>query len=221
MSANPYDLSNDRGLRPVIELAGWFAQRARGQRYRRYLRTMKPQPDERVLDLGCGRSWSLAELDVGARVTGVDLVDRGGFDRPHQQFVVADACELPFDDDSFDIGYSNSLVEHIARERRPVFAAELRRVARRYWVQTPNYWFPLEPHALLPGLQFLPPRAQRVAWGASPRRIDFEPSLRLLSRPELASLFGDALILEERIGRLVKSLVAVGPRELFQSRSKR
>lgn len=215
MSANPYAVGGDRGLKPAIAAAGWLSQRARMRRYRRFLRTMKPAPGERLLDIGCGGWWSLAELDPDAQVTGVDLAYRGGFERPHQRFVAADACELPFEDDSFDVGYSNSLVEHIAGERRANFASEMRRVARRYWVQTPNRWFPLEPHALLPGVQFLPVAAQRAAWRASPRRIDYEESLKLLTKSSLAALFPDALILEERMGPLVKSLIAVGPAELF------
>ncbi|HUT77211.1 MAG TPA: class I SAM-dependent methyltransferase [Polyangia bacterium] len=218
MSENPYDLADGRGMQSAIRLAGRFANRARSRRYDWYLRTMRPARDERLLDVGCGGSWSLAERDPEAMVTGVDLIDRGGFERPNQRFVAADACKLPFEDDSFDLAYSNSLVEHIAVERRPDFAAEIRRVARRYWVQTPNYWFPIEPHALLPGAQFLPEPARRVAWRASPRGIDYEDSLRLLKAGELARLFPDALILHERAGPLTKSLVAVGPRELFRER---
>lgn len=218
MTENPYGRSHRRGLGPVVALAGGFARRARGRRYRRFLATMRPAPGERLLDVGCGGGWSLANLDPEALVTGVDLVDRGGFERPNQEFVAADACRLPFADQSFDVGYSSSLVEHIAAERRPQFADELRRVAGRYWVQTPNYRFPLEPHALLPGVQFLPASARRIAWRASPRRLDYEESLSLLDRAELASLFDDALILEERVGPLVKSLIAVGPRDLFRAR---
>ncbi len=218
MNANPYERGDDRGLRPVIELAGRLSELARRRRYGRFVRTMRPAPGERLLDVGCGGSWSLAALDPSANVTGVDLVDRGGFDGPNQRFVVADACELPFEDQSFDLAYANSLVEHIAVHRRPAFARELRRVARRYWVQTPNYWFPLEPHALLPAVQFLPQSARRVAWRASPRRIEYEESLSLLSRSQLRALFDDALILSERVGPLVKSLVAIGPREVFRTR---
>lgn len=208
---NPYDFSDGRGLRPVIELAGRLSARARLRRYRWYLGTMQPVPEDRILDLGCGSAWSLAQLNPEAFVTGVDLVKREGFDRPNQDFVVADACELPFENDSFDIAYSNSLIEHIAPHRRAAFAHEIQRVSRRFWVQTPNYWFPIEPHALLPGAQFLPDRARRVAWRMSPRGIQYEDSLQLLRRSELAELFEDALILKERVGPWTKSFVASGP----------
>lgn len=219
--STPYDLGADRKAGVAVALAGSLAGRARARRFDRYLQTMKPQPGEQLLDVGCGGSGSLAALDPEAPVTGVDLAYRGGFERPNQRFVAADACDLPFDDGSFRLGYSNSLIEHVPFERRATFAEELRRVADRYWVQTPNYWFPLEPHALLPGVQFLRPAARRIAWRASPRRARYEESLQLLSRGELTSLFDDGLILEERVGPLVKSLIAIGPRDRFESRARR
>ncbi len=212
---NPYDLGDDRGLGPLIALAGRLSSKAREKRYREYREIMRPAAGDRILDLGCGGYWSLAHLDPKAHITGVDLVERPGFDRPNQRFVRTDACALPFEDQSFEIAYANSLVEHIAPARRQAFADEVRRVARRYWVQTPHYWFPVEPHALLPGVQFLPAAARRALWRASPRGVEYEESLRLLTVRELRSLFGDALILRERVGPLTKSLVAVGPRDRF------
>lgn len=218
-SANPYVHPGARGSGAAIAIAGRLAGAARARRFRWFQRTMRPGPEETLLDVGsAGGSWSLAELDPEARVTSVDRVPAGGFDRPNQSFVVADACDLPFSDGEFDIAFSNSVIEHVAVERRAAFAREITRVARRYWVQTPNYWFPLEPHALLPGAQFLPDRARRLAWRASPRRISYEESLELLTRRELGELFDDALILRERLGPLTKSFIAIGPRHAFTPR---
>lgn len=217
MSDNPYELPDGGGrLEPLVGLAGRLASRARAARYERYRRTMKPGPGENLLDVGCGGSWSLAALEPEANVTGVDLNEPTGFGGSNQRFVRADACELPFEDHSFDLAYSNSLIEHIDPSRRAAYADEIRRVAGRYWVQTPNYWFPIEPHALLPAVQFLPVPARRLAWRGSPRGIDYEESLHLLTRRELAELFDDALILDERVGPFTKSLIAIGPRELFR-----
>lgn len=212
---NPYDLADGRGVGSIIKLAGKYANKAREHRYQWYLDTIKPEPQERIVDVGCGGGWSLAQLDPEAFVTGVDLTERDGFERPNQRFVAADACALPFEDESFDIGYSNSLIEHIAPVRRQEFADEIRRVAKRYWIQTPNHWFPIEPHALLPGAQYLPEGARRAFWRASPRQIAYEDSLQLLAASELSALFPDALIMRERVGPMTKSLVAIGPRELF------
>jgi len=164
------------------------------------------RPGDRIVDVGCGREGLLA-LDRAHEIVGVDV-------RPQPEYpgrlVVADARALPFADGEFDVAYCNSLIEHIDPADRPVVAAEIRRVARRWFVQTPNLWFPLDPHTLLPGYQFLPAALQRrlsgLGAGGSYER------LRLLDAAELRRLFPGARIIRERAGPLTKSLIAAGPR---------
>ena len=216
----PYGSTGPALLRPVVAAAEALARRARRRRYAWYRQVMQPLPGLEIVDIGAGDAWGLGSLDPSAHVTSVDRRDPIGSRRPpHQSFVKADAAALPFPDDAFDIAYSNSVVEHIPPARREAFAHETRRVARHYWVQTPNRRFWLEPHALLPCVQFLPPALRRKAWRLSPRQIAYEESLELLGERELRSLFPDALILRERVGPLTKSLVAVGPAELFDART--
>ena len=111
-----------------------------------------------------------------------------------------------------------------------LMASEMRRVGRRYFVQTPNRFFPLEPHALVPFFQFVPRRLAaavlaRRSVGWLPKAADRTAaiieaeSLRLLDKRELRLLFPDAQILEERIGPLVKSYVATGGWNLATGRS--
>jgi len=158
----------------------------------------------RVVDIGCG-SLGLRALEPDLEITGVDLVPRPAYPGP---FVRADATEgLPFADDAFDLAYSSSVVEHVTRERRAAFAAELKRVARGWYVQTPAFSFPLEPHALLPFAHWLPSVLRRPYWrlGAAGHWED----IALLRRRELEALFGPARA--ERLGPLVKSWVCVAP----------
>jgi SAM-dependent methyltransferase len=150
------------------------------------------------VDVGCG-PLGLRGLAPELDITGVDLVDRQ-YPGP---FVRADATEcLPFDDNDFDIAYSNSVIEHIAPERRAVFARELRRVARGWYVQTPALGFPIEPHSLLPGAHWLPLAARRLYWRLGASRTDPD-TIQLLRRRELEALFGPAF--SERFGPLTKS----------------
>ena len=178
------------------------ARRARARRHRLFLEATGVTPASRILDVGCG-PLGLRALGPELDVTGVDLVARPDYPGP---FVIADATErLPFADGAFDLAYSNSVIEHIAPAQRAAFAYELRRVARGWWVQTPAYGFPIEPHSLLPAAHWLPTGPRRRYWRlgvAGPEDIE------LLRRRELAALFGSD-VLAERIGPLAKSWIAV------------
>ena len=196
-----------QGLR--TRLADRYSRRSRARRGELFRRLIDPQAGERVVDVGCGEA-GLAASEPGLEVTGVDRDARPGY--PGARFVQADATALPFGDGEFDIAYSNSVIEHLPEGERDAYARELRRVAGRWFVQTPNRAFPVEPHALLPFVHWLPRRVGRALWrlGVSGDPYD---EVRLLGARELRRLFPDAAIVRERTGPLTKSLVAVGPRE--------
>ena len=120
----------------------------------------------------------------------------------------ADATErLPFDDGAFDLAYSSSVVEHVDQALRPAFAAEMRRIARGHYVQTPAYSFPIEPHALLP---FRPLAAAHdpppVLAPGRPGQLGGRGTC--CAAAELAALFGEP-VEAEHLGGLVKSWVAL------------
>jgi hypothetical protein len=136
--------------------------------------------------------------------------------------IVGDACDLSsYDDASVDLVFSNSMIEHLfTAERQATMAGEVRRVARAYWIQTPNFWFPVEPHFLRIGWQWRPVAMRVRALQRGPvGQIGHCPDhdvaerhvreVRLLRRGDLAQLFPDATLLAERIGGLVKSWTAV------------
>jgi SAM-dependent methyltransferase len=187
-----------------------LAARARARRHERFRALTGADASTRILDVGCG-VLGLRALEPDLDITGADLVERPAYPGP---FVRADATErLPFDDGAFDLVYSSSVVEHVAPERREAFARELRRVGRGWWVQTPAWSFPVEPHALLPAAHWLPPRLRRPYWrlGVAGAWED----VRLLRRAELARLLPGGTVVGERFGPLTKSWISVrapGPR---------
>jgi len=188
---------------PLARLADPVAARSRARRHALFLRLTGVTPATRIVDVGCGTA-GLRALAPALDITGVDVVERPDYPGP---FVRADATErLPFEDGAFDLAYSNSVIEHLPVDRRAAFARELRRVARGWWVQTPAFSFPLEPHALLPVAHWLPPRARRAYWRLGAAGAWEE--IALLRRGELAALFGEPVV-AERVGPLAKSWIAV------------
>ena len=188
----------------LARIASPLAARARRRRHARLFALTRLPSGARVLDVGCG-PIGLRALEPELDITGVDVLDMPGYPGP---FVQADASEgLPFAQDEFDLVYCSSVIEHVPPARRAPFAAEIKRVGRGWFVQTPAFSFPIEPHSLLPGAHWLPPRVRRAYWrlGASGTWEE----IALLRRAEIEALFGPARA--ERMGPLVKSWVCVRP----------
>jgi SAM-dependent methyltransferase len=209
-----------------------FAVKLRRKRFALLLRmidqTFAEKGGVEIIDIGGTRSYwntvgrdSLAEKNV--RIT---LVNLPGTTMPpddeHFRFVPADACDLSvFPDKSFDIAHSNSVIEHVGDWKRMVqFSREVTRVAEHYFVQTPNYWFPIEPHAVTPFFHWMP-KPMRV-WlvrqtdlGHWTRKDTIDEavrtveSARLLTRTMLQELFPDAMIATEKLAMLPKSHIAI------------
>ncbi len=200
-----------------------FARYFRGRRFRWFQRAFRIRPETRVLDLG-GYEYYWSYLEQPPRVTIVNL-DQTPPRSERFRWVAADARALPFRDGAFDVVFANSIIEHVGdRQSRRQFAREVERVARRYYVQTPNYWFPIEPHLLTPFIHFLPPRLEKrllrnfTVWGVlvrpTPRGCEeFVDDVRLLDARELRGLFPAARIRRERFLGLTKSLIAVSSDE--------
>src|ERR1700740_3116720 len=137
---------------PLARVAAPLAARSRTRRHQRFFALTGVGAGARVLDVGCGR-LGLRALEPDLDITGVDIVSRPDYPGP---FVRADASAgLPFDAGEFDLVYCSSVIEHVAPARRAAFAAEIRRVGRGWYVQTPAWSFPLEPHSLLAGAHWV------------------------------------------------------------------
>jgi SAM-dependent methyltransferase len=189
---------------PLARVAAPLAASARRRRHKRFFTLTRLSPHARVLDLGCG-AIGLRALEPDLNITGVDLVERPDYPGP---FVRADAASgLPFAEDEFDLVYCSSVIEHVPPARRQAFASEIRRVGRGWFVQTPAFSFPIEPHSLLPAAHWLPTVLRKPYWqlGAAGGWEE----IALLRRREIEDLFGPAL--PERLGPLVKSWVCVRP----------
>jgi hypothetical protein len=208
---------------------GSISHRLRERRFRLFEQFVEPMPRPlRIVDVGGTNEFWEHRGWAGRDDVEITLVNLEAAEERHPNITPTkgDATDMSeHADRSFDIAFSNSVIEHLFTfENQARMAAEVRRVAdRAYWVQTPNFWFPMEPHFLVPGWQWLPEstrvailRRRGVGWaGRCPdpehaRAIVEEH--RLMRRKELARLFPEARIVGERFGGLVKSWTAVGTR---------
>ena len=136
--------------------------------------------------------------------------------------IAGDACDLSiYGDNTFDLVHSNSTIEHVGDwPRVEAFAREARRVGSRYYIQTPYYWFPVEPHFVMPFFHWMPEglRAKMLVRKMVPgtgaardigHAMQSVVGSRLLDRAQMANLFPDACIQFEWFGPLPKSIIAV------------
>jgi hypothetical protein len=208
-------------------IRSWFvgADRSLAEklRLRRWAQVTEWFPDfeeMRVLDLG-GTTIFWVRSPIRPRSVTVVNLKAPGEGLPWVRPITGDACEAPdlVEGEQFDLVFSNSLIEHLGGHlQRARFAEVVRSMAPSYSVQTPYRYFPVEPHWVFPGMQFLPltarswlaprwPLGMTHGWSASDAR-DEVMFTELLSATDMRAYFPDAQIWWERFGGLPKSITA-------------
>ena len=171
-----------------------------------------------LLDVGGTVSFWRRRIPDGFAITLLNLFDQEPIEGV--DVVIGDATSLAgFETNSFDIVFSNSVLGHVGGwARQQQMAGEIRRVARRYFVQTPNHGFPLDWRTMVPFFHWLPPSMQawlfqRIPVGRYPRVYDRATADRLATRVrnithfELKTLFPEGTIVPERVCGLTKSFI--------------
>jgi SAM-dependent methyltransferase len=211
----------------------------RAKRARIFLEHFELRSDSKILDVGSENGANIASLLEGTCVAPANVyiadisedavkegLERFGF----QPVSIPESGPLPFDDGYFDVVYCSSVIEHVtvpknvvwslregarfrkmAWERQREFAGEIARLGKAYFVQTPCRSFPVESHAWLPMVSFLPRRALVPLLGVTNRFWvkKTSPDWNLLSEAEMRALFPDAQIVRETFCGLTKSIMAI------------
>lgn len=195
----------------------YLHRKSREQKHRLFLQLLRPTPEMRILNVGAsGPHIGLPEqLEsfyerlsqiTGGGISFADVEDyQSSF--PGVQALVFDGCALPFADQSFDIVYCNAVLEHLpGKDFVERFAAEVQRVGRGWFVTTPNFWYPVEPHYHLPFVQFLPEATQRSVV----KRLGKTPyaHLHLLTAKTLRRLFSAGEVISSRVTFYPETLIA-------------
>jgi SAM-dependent methyltransferase len=183
----------------------------------------------RILDIGGTYGfWNVWRDEIDWTRTSIVCVNLNpthadeGKDGTRISMMQGDARQLTHvPDGSFDIVFSNSVIEHVGMWRdMQSMAREVLRIGKRHLVQTPNYWFPIEPHARTPFLHWIPePLAYRVVmfrkcgfWSKAKTVSDAVAtvqSAKMIDYKQMKELFPNSLIERERFLGLTKSLIAI------------
>lgn len=192
---------------------------ARLRRSRWFISAMGIEPDMRIIDLGgTPMIWALVDLPLDITLLNIKhelkaFADAGRNQLHKFSFVKGDACDIDLPSNSFDIAFSNSVIEHVGdKARRSAFAKHVRRLAPKYWVQTPAKSFPIEAHTGMPFWWFYPEGLRQALIRKWRQDLSLWTEMiegtTIVERSELREIFPDAIVAPERSFGIVKSYVA-------------
>lgn len=203
---------------------------SRTRKLKLFYELLKPTEQTSVLDVGAevhsgpggtiqfidGYSW---KANVSVINLSSEHIARISRQYPEIDARVGDACALPWKDKHFDVVYSNAVIEHLGTfERQKKMAAEIMRVAKSWFVTTPNRWYPFEFHMRLPFVTWLPRDGYvwvgkimsynhvQKKYGSGIIRDD----LRLMTAKELKQCFPAGRIIKQRVTFMAETLICVG-----------
>lgn len=191
--------------------------------FREYCRKLNKPFPIRILDLGgSDYHWKNSEFagNKDFQITIVNIEDQDLYGLDNLIYIKKDVTDLSsFKDGEYDIVYSNSLIEHLNNEDLQLKLSEdIRRIGKHYFIQTPNYYFPVEPHFLFPFFQYLPLNVRiklimnyDLGWYAKQtdkeKAYELATSVRLLKLSEFKKLFPGGNIYREKYLFLNKSFI--------------
>lgn len=207
----------------VLASEGWLsATNARERRFTKFRQLLDPSHSGTILDVGGELEyWHQVRWHESRwKVVLLNLFDQRT--EPGFSAVVGDARDLSrYHDGEFAIVHCNSVLGHVGGiEDQRKMAQEIRRVGRKYFVQTPNQRFPLDWRTLVPFFHWLPVQTQALCFrhfpvGTYPVIRDYDKSMIQASRirnvtmGEMHELFPDAEIVQERVLGFTKSFIAI------------
>lgn len=191
---------------------------------------MKPTQQTKILDVGSeinphgdrclqlidSYPWKSKVSAINASAERIELIKKY---YPEVEAVIGDARDLPWPDKYFDAVYCNAVIEHLGDfENQKKMAAEIMRVGKRWFVTTPNRWFPFEFHLRLPFVTWLPAHSylyagRIISYNHVHKKYMFgikHDGLSLLTARQLKSCFPNSKIIKQRVTFMAETLIVVG-----------
>ncbi|MFH0876270.1 MAG: class I SAM-dependent methyltransferase [archaeon] len=188
------------------------------KKYELFIKFLSPNRNSIILDVGCGQGTFLEEMyPYKKNIIALDISKENISNLkkkfPYIKTICTDGSALPFKDKSIDIIFSNAVIEHVGNyEKQHLFASEIIRVAKKYFVTTPNKLFPYEPHYRLPFFQFVPKKIQKLITKhfnvGNYKKGEWE-DINLLTLIQLKKLFPDSNIIKHRVTLFPETLIAI------------
>lgn len=216
-----------------MSLFSKLSQKSREKKIELFWQEIKPTENTQILEIGsevCPEQTSqkqfLDNYPWKENVTALNFnplhIEKINEIYPQVKAMCGDACNLPFEDNSFDVVFSNAVIEHVGNyEKQKQMAKEIMRVSKSWFVTTPNRWYPFEFHLRLPFVTWLPGQCYlsigRVVHYSHVKKkyVWFKKggNFNLLSVRQLKELFENSKVIKVRITILSETLIVVGERE--------
>lgn len=175
----------------------------------------------KILDIGGSENfWSSIGLNIKLKnITLLNIAFSDFEQNDDLKKVIYNGTTIPYKLSSFDLVICNSVIEHIKIKDRQKFADEVSRVSKRYFIQTPNYYFFIEPHFMLPFIHWLPKKYGWLLSFISPWKLlsrannsthhNYFWNTNLLTKKELKKIFKNTNLISEYFLFMKKSLCLV------------
>lgn len=205
-----------------------FSSQLRRKRFSLFLEIIKRLEEKHkrplnILDVGGWlKFWEIMEFHKTQHKITVLNIEKVDSDSENIICVIGDARNMSqFSDLEFDVVFSNSVIEHLGTfENQIKMAEEIKRLSNNYFVQTPSFYFPLEPHFLFPFFHWLPKKIKvwlltkfSLGWFEQTKDLNeaekIIDEIRLLKFSEMKKLFPNARIYRERFMGITKSYIAI------------
>lgn len=151
-----------------LKLRSIFSYRARKKIYIEFENVFGVNSDLNVLDVGVTPDTSLVESNFfeklypyKSKITGVSVENIDVLKKiyPEANFITIGKGKLPFENSQFDVAFSSAVIEHVGDYiDQKNFIQEIVRVSKKFFFTTPNRWYPVEFHTMLPLIHWLPRR---------------------------------------------------------------
>jgi SAM-dependent methyltransferase len=229
-----------RMLKKIVMYCSKSARKKRAEIFRRHFELNE---QTRILDLGSEDGSHIHAILQGTAVQPQHVyiadinntsIEKGQKNFGFNPVLIHESERLPFENGFFDIVYCSSVIEHVtvpkdevwsinsdeqfkqrASQRQAVFANEIKRLGKQYFVQTPYKYFPIESHSWLPFIALLP-RKRLISLLQLSNKVWIkrtDPDWYLLNKPEMLALFEGGQLIDEKFLGLTKSIMAIKARD--------